>query len=358
MNLYNKLIKLASENNKPSVTISLNTHRTFPDRENDRILLKNLLSEAEERIIKVYGKRQVSKLLENLSAAEEKVDINRNLNSLHLFISDETFDIIRLTVPTTENRVYIADTFDVRTIIKAVNRTEEYLILILSQGGVNFYHAINECVLEEIKNDDFPFDANPYYTTDKVKQSDSKQMDNYVREYYNEIDKAVIKVSREKELNCIVISTEDNYALLRQVADVPELYIGFDFIDYDKTKEYQIGEQAWKVIKELQKKKRTKAIQEIKEAVGHGNVLTDLNEIYTAAKEGRGELLIVRDDYSQAVNINEEGNIETTSDISIAQIDDVISVIVWEIISKKGKVFFTCQDKIKGLGDVALKVRY
>ncbi len=55
MTIRQKLNAIATENSSPCVTISLNTHRTHPDNVQDLILLKNLLKEAEERIIKEYG---------------------------------------------------------------------------------------------------------------------------------------------------------------------------------------------------------------------------------------------------------------------------------------------------------------
>lgn len=357
MKLYNQLVKLAKEINNPCITISLNTHRTFPDRDKDKIVLKNLLSEAEKRVIHEFGKRAVNKLLEKMSRVEDMIDINYNLDSLHIFISNDILEIIRLAWPTTKNRVYIANVFDVRTVIKAVNRTEDYLILLLSQGGANLYHAMNDNIVGEIKNEDFPFDSTPYYVTDAEK-SNAKLVDDLIREYFNQVDKAMVSIYHNLEMPCIVISTEDNYAYLQEVADMPEIYIGHAPLDYNNTKEHQIVKQAWEIIWQLQQKKRGEAIAGIKESVGEGRVITDLNEIYRAAIEGRGELLIVREDYSQAVNIDKDNNLELIENPEDAYIEDITSGIAWEVISKGGKVFFTCQDEIKELGDIVLKTRY
>ncbi len=39
----------------------------------------------------------------------------------------------------------------------------------------------------------------------------------------------------------------------------------------------------------------------MKEALGQGKVITDLTEIYNAVKEGRGDLLIIHDDFHSEV---------------------------------------------------------
>ena len=96
--------------------------------------------------------------------------------------------------------------------------------LLLSQSGVTLYNAVNDGISNEIKNDDFPFSENSHYVTDHDKRSDSKLMDNMVREYFNKIDKAVMKMYNETGLHCVVICTEDNYSRLMQVADKPAIY--------------------------------------------------------------------------------------------------------------------------------------
>src|SRR5262245_7238885 len=83
MALMEHLQKIATEKNNPCVTISLNTHRTHRDSQKDRVLLKNLVKEAEDRVIAEYGKRPVAALLNKLEDVPSKVDANHNLDSLH-----------------------------------------------------------------------------------------------------------------------------------------------------------------------------------------------------------------------------------------------------------------------------------
>ena len=63
-----------------------------------------------------------------------------------------------------------------RDLIKVYNRSEVYLVLRLSQGGVQLYRAMNNAILEEVQNDDFPFKENPHYNT----QTEKKAMPNWL----------------------------------------------------------------------------------------------------------------------------------------------------------------------------------
>jgi hypothetical protein len=359
MTLKEQLGKLANERNTPCVTISLNTHRMHPDNAKDEVVLKNFLKEAEDRVIAEFGKRPVASLLEKIEHVSSEIDVNYNLDSLHIFLSNDTKEIIKSAWITSSEGVHISDSFAVRSIIKSFNRSESYLLMLLSQSGVHLYEALNDEIIQEIRNDDFPFSSNRHYNTNSERGSDPKHLDDLVREFLNKVDKALVNVYNETNLKCVVICTEDNYSRLQQVADRPTVYFGYATIDYNKTETHQIVKQSWEIIKSQQEERRSKAISEIKEAVAHGTVLTDLQEIFQASIDGRGDILIVHQDFSQPVIMTSERTFELTNDITKQDaIDDITSNIAWEVLSKKGQVFFTSQEELKDLGVIVLKTRY
>ena len=59
------------------------------------MLLKNLVKEAEERVIAEFGKRPVTSLLEKLESISAEIDVNYNLDSLHIFLSNDTKEIVK-----------------------------------------------------------------------------------------------------------------------------------------------------------------------------------------------------------------------------------------------------------------------
>lgn len=359
MALKEQLQKLATENNNPCVTISLNTHRTHPDNIQDEILLKNLLKEAEERVINEFGKRPVANLLEKIETVSKEIDVNYNLDSLHIFLSNDTKEIVKSSWETSNGGVHISESFAIRPLIKNYNRSENYLVMLLSQSGVQLYEAVNEDIINEVRNDDFPFSENRHYNTHSDKGSDAKHLDDLVREFLNKVDKALVKVHDETDLKCVVIATEDNYSRLKQVADKPSVYLGYANVDYNKVATHHISKQSWELVKEQQKQRRTEAISEMQEAIAHGKVLTDIQEIYQASIDGHGDLLIVHQDFSQAVVMQDHRTFNLVDDYTTPNaIDDITSTIAWEVISKKGRVVFTSQDEIKNLGQVVLKTRY
>lgn len=362
MSMKQKLEILARETNSPCVTITMNTHRTHPDTEKDRVVLKNLLKEAEERVINEFGKRSVSELLKNINLIDTiyvDLDLNYSLDSLYIFLSNDTKEIIKSIWSIPKNKVEISDKFAVRNLIKNVVRTREYNILLLSQGGAHLYTALNDSIEFEVKNEDFPYTENTSIIDEKPKLSDSKQMDNKVREYFNKIDKAIVNEYNKNELKCVVICTEDNYSKLMQIADRPDIYLGYEPINYNDYATHTIVKQAWNFIKDLKQKSNAEFINEMNETKDEVKIIDNLQDIYQAALDGRADLLIVNQDYKQAAMINENNTLQLIDDVSKPDaIDDITSEIAWQVFSKKGRVAFLDKELMTGIGDIALKLRY
>lgn len=359
MALKETLQKLGAEQSNPCVTISFNTHRAHPQTAQDKLLLKNLLKEAKERVTKEYEKKSVESLLNKISTIENEIDMSANLDSMHIFLSNDTKEIVKSPWVVSHDRVNVSPRFAIRPLIKAYNRSEPYLIMVLSQGEAYLFEALNDGIIQKITNKDFPFTDSVPNTLTPQRLSDPKYVDNLNKDFFNRIDKALVKVHNETDLKCVVVCTSANYSLLLQVADKPGAYHGFVSVNSKSGSTHQIVQETWKFIKDLQSKRRTKDLSDVKEAISKGNVLFDLNEIYQAALAGKGDLLVVHQDFKQPVMMTDNNNFNLIDDPSTpGAVDDITSKIAWEVISKKGRVIFTQQEEMTDLGKIALKTRY
>ena len=100
-----------------SVTITMPTQRTAPDTRYDALLLKNLITKAEEKLHDILDKRQYPIYQENLKEGQESVDHSHNLDSLVLYANEHFVSVVKLPIPLKEE-VIIGTNFDIRPLIK------------------------------------------------------------------------------------------------------------------------------------------------------------------------------------------------------------------------------------------------
>lgn len=97
------------------VTILLKPHRRHLYNKKDKILLRNLIEEAEERIVQVFGEKAVIALLKKTVTVQNEVDMHHNLDSLYVFVSNNTKGIVTLSQATFHYNVQIPHTFTLRS---------------------------------------------------------------------------------------------------------------------------------------------------------------------------------------------------------------------------------------------------
>ena len=237
---------IIKETGNPCVSISFNTHKAYPDYELDHIALKNLQKEALHQILDKYDKTSVRNLVVKLTDLSSKIDFTRSSNSLHIFISENTEEIVKSSLVLNKDSVHVANKFFADHILQEFQFSESHLILLLTQSGVQLFKAKNELIEKEVLSHGFPFEKFEHAPLEN--KSDRKKTDNLIREYFNKVDKSVVKVHNETKLNCAVISTNDNYSKLLQIADKKDVYFAHSKLNYNQTSEYQIATQAFECL--------------------------------------------------------------------------------------------------------------
>ncbi|ERJ58027.1 baeRF3 domain-containing protein [Sphingobacterium paucimobilis] len=358
MTLQQQLHELAEQRSEISVTLSFNTHRTHPDSAQDSIMLKNIVNEAKQSVILQFDKKKAQPILDRLDRLINQVDVRHNLESLHAFVNAESTAIVRSPWSLDKNSITIGERFAIAPLLKMANRNYEYYILVLSKNTTQVFRVIADKVIDEVKNEHFPFE-NPLFIPEAVRRSDARTVDNHVREYFNHVDKGVVELNKASGMSFLVVSLEENYTVLQQVADRKGIYLGHSAIDYNHVAPHELAKQAWDKVSQIQHQERAQAIEQLMSGVSQGRVLTDLQEIYRASINGNAELLIVHEDFQQAVTKIGEQEIKLIDKKDSSPMDyDIISAIAWNIRSKNGRVIFTQQDQLKDLGNIALLTRY
>ena len=112
------------------ITILLNTHRTKPDKLQDRIVLKNLIQQASSRLLTFETKEKAEFLTNKLRKIEDSINHLENQESLLIFVNENIATYTRLPI-SVGNRVVIDTTFATRDLIRALHAETNFSSLII-----------------------------------------------------------------------------------------------------------------------------------------------------------------------------------------------------------------------------------
>lgn len=340
------------------VTLVLNTHRTKPDNLKDEITLKNLITEAEQRLLEQFDKRFTETIMANLNEVVSEIDHNYNLESLVLFANSEMADYARLPLAV-ENRVIIDKTFATRDLVRAMHQNVSYYVLVLSRQGARLIEAHSDKVVRELR-ELFPI-KNKLWTTSKKKQSTASGSDVLIEEFFNRVDKAMNAVTAENPLPVYLATEQRNFDHYMAVADNKERIAGHINQNRDDEKAHHIVSAIWPQIQDETTKRQEARLSELKQAISQHKCISDLNEIWNALHEGKGQTLFVNKDYFQHATIDEEGNVfpvngELPKNKII--IDDLVDEMVEINLANGGDNVFVSGNELDDFQDIALVTRY
>lgn len=349
------LEKIKNIESECCVTIVFNTHRNKPDIQKDAIMLKNMVAEAEERLYSNYDKKlalSISERLENLAGA---MDHSHNLESMVVFVNEEMSEVAKLPIEV-ENRIVIGNTFAIRELIRALQLELAYFILVLTRDSARLIEAFNDAVLEEVDNP-FPVVNETLYLTSAKALSKAKQKDQMIEEFFNRVDKTLLKVVSEKPYLVVICTEERNFSHYMKIADRKEDIIGHFSHSVADEKAGNLVKIAWPVVKAMVQQKNVQRKTELQKALNAGLVLSDTGEIMRAVNEGRGQVLFVQDTQLQPIlsSMSESGEYQSgPGEPTEGFLDKIIEIN----FKNGGDVVFLPEEDLSVFNGVALVTRF
>lgn len=300
------LKKIKDINSEHCVSILLNTHRTSPENKADSIRLKNLIAEAEKRLLGRADKKVAQDILTRTHELAEQIDHNYNLESLVLFVNESIAEYVRLPL-TLDSRVIIDTTFATRDLIRALHSDVNYFILVLSQRETRLIEVFNDQVVAEDFNL-FPVENRNFFSTSKIEIANAKRQTNLVAEYFKLVDKKLLEVRKENPLPVLICTEESNFYEYLKITDqkhsIYERFLNQNRLDEEAR---SIAAAAWPIIKKNQDDRLQNRKNELLQAVSSNKYLSDVNEIWQAINQGRIQTLFIEKNLFQPGIITDSG---------------------------------------------------
>ena len=333
------------------VTILLNTHRNSPQSKKDDIVLKNLVTEAQNRLKNECKEETAGIVADKLKELASNIDARYNFESLALFVNRDIAEFMRMPIHV-EDRVVIADSFATRDLIRMLHQELNYYILVLSREKARLIEAAGDKEIREIHNG-FPMENS--FTVPGEGNLFNRET-SLVLEFFGNVNNQLDDVQHTKRLPVFVCTDESNYSDYQRAADQDENICGLVEGNKDDEDAHNIVEAAWPIAKKWRDEKNQERLKDLTKNAGAEDFETDFTEIWKAIIEGKGRTLYVKKGFIQPAKL-ENNTVQPTSEDK-ANVDDIIDEMIERNQELGGDTVFVSGDELKEYNDLVLLKRF
>jgi hypothetical protein len=365
------LTELLANNTTPCISVIVPTHRTLPDRIQDETEINRMLIKARELTWHKFGKSEVSlALINDLFELSKQVNFVENEEGIGFFVAPGIARVVKFPFPVTE-RVVVGNNFEIRDLLYFSKAQTNYYLLLLSEKKLRLLKGIGH-TLQQVEDENFPMDltddreyARPYLSSSNSYSLKSTENDQSVGEQQRltanlkKADQLLIPYL-ENDVPLIVCGTTKSLSAFKNNTDHAKNIAGEINGSYVNGSPHQLEPVCAAIIKDHYVREEQKLIEQLNEALGQNGAVTGLEQVWKAARESRGRILLVEKGYSRPGFITADGSKiflrppQSEHEIISDAVDDVIE----EVLKKKGKVVITEDGHLEKFDGIALLLRY
>lgn len=353
---------LLAPQQSPCLSLYQPTHRTQPDRQQDRIRFNNLLDQLDGMLSDKSHPEKRALIAPFRALANDGAFWSTTLDGLAVLSTHDMFKVYRTQRPVPEIAV-VADSFYIKPLVRILQSGDQFHILALSRGGARLYQGnrdeIDEIHLPEhtlINSAGDPGElgaerstrvygggGSPRTTRHGTDvRSEAHAIEN--ERLFRDIDRLVLEHhSRPTGLPLLLAALPENRELFRSLSANPNLISGSIDINPDALTLNQLRERAWEVMRPRYVERLGAMVRRFRAAQGTGLATDNLEEVINAAPEGRVELALI------------EAESSLPGDQAIHdRLDDVAE----EVLRAGGEVIIVPKDQMPSETGVAAILRY
>lgn len=372
VNVSNTIRSLQSYTEYPSVSIVMPTHRVVPDKLQDHIRLKKIVSQVREQLLKECPQQEIELVVQRLEKLVAGYDFSSSLDGVAVFVSKSYGTIIPLPF-TVQEYMSIGKGFLVKDLLHSLNRSLHYYVLVLSTKLSRLFEAHND-VLREIVTplhdsqgaplQGFPLDYVGPSTGnhDAIGQGDldAKYLDRRRQEYFRLIDNELGKIISEQHLPVIVCGNNEYVSAFAKCTKHARSIIAFEKTDCSSLPVGQIAHVVWPCVMEYQRHQQENFIKKFIEAEGASLQAYGIHRLWELSVEGRIDTLLIEDGLIIAGKEDSENplHVFVHDTMKVAGSIDLVNELIERVIATQGKVVFVPSDALKSFERLGAILRY
>lgn len=372
---------LVGEHETPCISIFMPTHRSGPEVQQDPIRLKNLLDEAQERLMAI-GLRspEAEELLAPIQVLQEDRSYwQRQHEGLAIYRSPDHFADFRLPV-TFEELVVVTDRFHIKPVLPLLSHGRSFYLLTLSQARINLYEAsryeLDDLEIERVPSGldealrfDNPERCLQFHTsTDSPGGERAAQFhghgvgtnnakENLLR-YFQKVDQGLAYRLAGETLPLVLVGVEYLLPLYREANSYPHLMEGQIARSPEDIPLEQLKDDAWKLMEPYFLEERKITLDRYGQYLSEEKASNDLREVVPASYFGRVETLFTWIGEQRWGTFDHESGKAFPHEERKPGDQDLLDFAVVHSLLNGGKIYTVPPGEVPGDGVIAAVFRY
>ncbi len=343
LTVQEKLVELLGLSEDPSISIIVNKETASPRNEKFRIAVKNAVKEAVQKLKdKDYDKRLVANIEERLQKIEEGIIYENDFQAVVIFISPMREELLLLPFEV-DNKVVVDNTFEIRDLLRTVNRSFQYDVIILSKKKTAFYNGYLD-KLQKVENSELP-EGVEYYLANRIgkKEDPAKAETEAIKLYVNDVYDFV-RIYTDMNTPLIVMGDEKLISYFKNKFKHPEKILATIHGSYDNERTSVISEKINEKLDEYIKIRDKQLLEKIQPDIDRLNYVSGIQEVWTVAAMKEARILLVERGYSvEGYSIKNGLFLVFSEPVEEKEYDyhaDAIDDLVEMVLLQRGEVYF------------------
>ena len=378
-----ELRSIVQEAQPPSVSIYLPTHRAGAETQQGPIRLKNLLREAESRLVaRGTPANSIERTLGPIRALLKNTPFWQHQDhGLAIFAGADSFHLYRLPLAVEELAV-VGDRIHLTPLLPLLTRNGRFFVLALSQKQARLYEATRNEIREldlgdtpgslaEAVGHDWEQKSLQYRTGQTSPGSGGRRRaiyhghgsgeeadKNEIARFLQQVDVGVRRLLKDPQEPLVVAAVDYLLDMYRDLSKVPGLADEGILGNPDHSSAEELRAKAWRIVKPIFLASQSESAERFAVLATKGLATDDLETGVLAAVDGRVETLFV------PLETHRWGRLDsTTREIAIApepgdESEDLLDRAAVETFLHGGTVYAVDEAGLPGTGVLAALLRY
>jgi hypothetical protein len=366
----------------PRVSLFLPTHRVTADADQDRIRLKNLLKDAEERLL-ASGMRapDAREMLEPVWQLDRNAAFwAHQSDGLAIFVAPDLIRHYRVPLALPE-LVVVSDRFQIKPLVPLLTSDERFYLLAISQDHVRLLEGTRtdvvdvdlgtmpESLAEALKFDD-PQKQLQYHSRAAPRgtkraamffghgQAHGEDDKDRLLRYFQAIDHGLQQLLREQRVPLILAGVDYYFPIYREVNSYPHLIAEGVSGSPEGLSDAELRDRAWNLVEPWFREKRDAALAHYRELAGTPRVSSDLKEIVPATAQGRVEALFVVPGLQRWGRFDPQTQEVVAHDAPESGDHDLLDLAVVKAFQSKAEIYTTPPSEMPNGSPISAVFRY